>query len=101
MTLRKRCGPPAWRRKARTKFLPKKIRDKIVLTWNRVNTRSCPRSAASFFCRSSENDVRTINGTHNVSDTTPLYGYPLPPTTEPETRRAAKERREQYQRQMK
>lgn len=73
MTLRKRCGPPAWRRKARTKFLPKKIRDKIVLTWNRVNTRSCPRSAASFFCRSSENDVRTITGTHNVSDTTPLY----------------------------
>lgn len=31
MTLRKRCGPPAWRRKARTKFIPKKIRDKIVL----------------------------------------------------------------------
>lgn len=31
MTLRKRCGPPAWRRKARTKFIPKIIRDKIVL----------------------------------------------------------------------
>jgi len=98
MTLRKRCGPPAWRRKARTKFLPKKIRDKIVLT---ASTHGAALALRPLFCRSSENDVRTITGTHNVSDTTPLYDILSLLLLNFETRRAAKERREQYQRQMK
>lgn len=97
MTLR--CGTPGWRRKARTKIIPKKIRDKIVLN---SQLTELPSLSGLFFSVGARK-MTSVPSMVPIMSPIPLHSMGILSLLllNPETRRAAKERREQYQRQMK